>query len=156
MMTSNKINITRITDLITQYAETNGVDNSFDILAGIVSNIKLNNCVTFKETALLAGILNVSPDYITGLTDKKDYDDNLLSLISTAVLLNDNMQEFLIDTAKNYKEIQDNSVNFNAAGVNVIVHNKNGKIISQSLEPGNNSLLFAADESEEYIKRIKS
>ena len=152
-MPSHKLNIPRITDLITQYAEINGVDSNFETLTCIVTNIKLNKTITFKETAVLAYILNVSPDYITGLSDEKECDDELLKIISLFISLNSDMKKSLISTAEHYKEIQENVLDFDAAGVNVVVHNKNGKVLSESLPKANSSHLMAADESKEYISK---
>ena len=152
-MPSHKLNIPRITDLITQYAEINGVDSNFETLTDIVTNIKLNKTITFKETVLLASILNVSPDYITGLSNEKEYDDELLKILSAFVSLNSDMKKSLLSAAEHYKEIQENVLDFDAAGVNVVVHNKNGRVISESLPKANSSHLMAADESKEYISK---
>ena len=120
-MAAYKINISRIEELITQYAETNGIDSNVGKMVSAADNIKKHKVPSFAEIVLLAGLLQVSPDYILGLTDSKEPEDKDMSKILFAMSrLDADMRHSLSKKAEEYVFIQNNTFSPEDSGIEMI------------------------------------
>ncbi len=150
-MPAYKLNIPRIEELITQYAETNGLDSNMSRMCVILEGMKKNKFPYFKDIITLSGILGVSPDYITGVSDEAEYDNpNIVNLIKSAMNLSNDSLLYLSEKAAQLDFTENKLLNYEKAGVNVIVHSEDGNIISESMPEKFDTLLEAADIQVEY------
>ena len=152
-MASTKPDIKRIENLITEYAENNGIDNDVAKMMKITESYRKTKKLGFFDLAFLAGILNVSPDYITGMTDEAHSDDPyLMKLLSDAVRLDTDNLYALCLKSKEYLDIQENLIDFDKAGIVVKEYSPEGELISESIPMETPERSMVAEPSEEYKK----
>lgn len=152
-MASTKPDIKRIENLITEYAENNGIDNDVAKMMKITESYRKTKKLGFFDLAFLAGILNVSPDYITGITDEAHLDDPyLMKLLSDAVRLDTDNLYALCLKSKEYLDIQENLIDFDKAGIVVKEYSPEGELISESIPMETPERSMVAEPSEEYKK----
>ena len=138
-MAAYKINISRIEELITQYSETNGIDSNVGKMVSAADNIKKHKVPSFAEIVLLAGLLQVSPDYILGLTDSKEPEDKDMSKILFAMSrLDADMRHSLSKKAEEYVFIQNNTFSPEDSGIEMIT-------VDTLSESAHNTAAMAAD-----------
>lgn len=133
-MASNKPDIKRIETLITEYAETYGIDSNVSKMMEITESCRSSKKIGFFDAAFLAGILGVSPDYITGLSDEPYADDpGLIKLLSDAVRLNGDNLSALCMKSEKYLDIQENLIDFDKAGIVIKDYSDDGELIAETL-----------------------
>ncbi len=153
-MSTYKINISRIEKLITEYVKENSIDNHTQALVKIVEKLKNTSFPCFMDIAVLSGILHVSPDYISGVSDNPEYDDPyIIQILSSVYEMNDDYKAALAEKAAQYINIQENIVNFEKAGIEVFEYDSAGNVYSKAAshnEPYN--VLRIADDKVHYGK----
>ena len=125
-MAVKKIETSHIENLITEYVKANGIDSNVDKMLGIISKYtEKNNGFEFKDIIFLSCTLNVSPDYITNVSDNPTpYDSVMLRIIKNSCALTDDYKSYLADyTDFLYNLCIDNSEHINS-GVKIRVIEK--------------------------------
>ena len=119
-MSAHKLNISRIEELITEYASKFGINENARKMMKITEDIKLKKYIGFNETLFLACTLGVAPDYITGVSCEKEFaDTNLMNILSHYICLNDDCRYSLAKKSKEYMDIQENFADFESADIEV-------------------------------------
>ncbi len=152
-MALTKPDIKRIETLITEYAENNGIDNNVAKMTEITESYRKTKKLGFFDLAYLSGILNVSPDYICGLTDETKCDNPyLLKLLADAVRLNSDNLYALCLKSGNYLDIQENLIDFNKAGIVVKEYSVEGELVSETVPEKPIEYSMVAEPAAEYKK----
>lgn len=150
-MSSYKLNISRIENLITQYVETNGIDSNAAIMFSIAEGLKKNSFPKFKDIAVLSGVLGVSPDYITGVSDEPEYDDPcMIQILRSVIVFDTETKEYI---AERLNSLACSAEDFlgEASGVEIILHNEDGSIRDEQAKPSA-APMKAADIRSDYSK----
>ena len=98
-MAAKKIETSHIENLITEYVKANGIDSNVDKMLGIISKYtEKNSGFEFKDIIFLSCTLNVSPDYITNVSDNPASCDNvILRIIKNSCTLTEDYKNYLAD-----------------------------------------------------------
>lgn len=152
-MASTKPDIKLIETLITEYAKVNGIDNNVSKMMEITESYRETKILSFYDLAFLSGVLNVSPDYISGITENKEADNPyIMKLLSNTVKLNpDNLYALCLKSGE-YLDIQENLIDFDKAGITVKEYSKNGDFVSEILPEQPIIRSMVAEPQEEYKK----
>jgi len=145
-----KLDTTHIESLITEYVRVNGIDSNVDKMLGILSKYtEKSNGLEFKDVVFLSCTLNVSPDYITNVSDNPALCDSvLIKILKNASALSDDYKKYLADyTEFLYNLYLDNS-NLVDSGVKVRIVDKNTMEFIQSNYSDN------LQEQDVYISKV--
>lgn len=126
-MTGKKIKTSHIESLITEYVRVNGIDSNVDKMLGIISKYtEKSDGFEFKDIVFLSYTLNVSPDYITNVSENPTICDSvLIKIIKNAAALSDDYKNYLADyTEFLYNLCLDNN-NHIDSGIKIKVIDKN-------------------------------
>ena len=107
-MKSKESIISKLETLITQYAQTNGIDSDTDKMISILSEYSEKGFLNTWDTAFLSDKLGISPQYIHNDTDKTDIDSRtatLMKIISDTADLSDEYMEYLSEYTVQIKDI---------------------------------------------------
>lgn len=107
-MKSKEFIISKLEALITQYAQTNGIDSDTDKMISILSEYSEKGFINTWDTAFLSDKLGISPQYVHGDTDKADIDSRtatLMKIISDTADLSDEYMEYLSEYTGQLKDI---------------------------------------------------
>lgn len=107
-MKSKEFIISKLEALITQYAQTNGIDSDTDKMISILSEYSEKGFLNTQDTAFLSDKLGISPQYIHGDTDKADIDSRtatLMKIISDTADLSDEYMEYLAEYTGQLRDI---------------------------------------------------
>ena len=151
-MSTYKINISRIENLITEYVKEHSIDNNTQTLIKIAEKLRKANFPGFMDLAVLSGILHVSPDYISGVSDDPEYDDPyIIQILSSVYEMDDEYRAALAEKAAQYINIQKNIVNFEKAGIEVFECDSEGNVYSKASSHNESyNVLKVADDKVHY------
>lgn len=126
-MSGKKIKTSHIENLITEYVRVNGIDNNVDKMLGIISKYtEKSNGFEFKDVVFLSYILNVSPDYITNVSEIPDACDSvLIKIIKNASVLSDDYKNYLSDYTEFLSSLYLDNSNHIDSGVKIKIIDKN-------------------------------
>ena len=155
-MFNYNLDFSRLENLITQYVSTNGFDNKADKLFQITEHLKSSEFYKLTDIIILSGILNVSPDYLIGISDNSEPDnDDITKLISYAACLNRDCRKSLISKAEQYLDIQNNLIDFDKAGITVKRYSHDGKLKDSSSSLTSKLSMVADNRENAYTKNDK-
>lgn len=147
-MAAKKIKTSHIENLITEYVRVNGIDSNVDKMLGIISKYtEKNNGFEFKDIVFLSYTLNVSPDYITNVSDNPAICDNvLIKIIKNTYALSDDYKNYLADYTEFLNNLYLDNSNHIDSGIKIKVIDKNTmEVISNNV---------SAQEDDSYISKV--
>ena len=154
-MPQYNLNFSRLENLITQYVNSNGFDNKASKLFEITERLRSSESYKLTEIIILAGMLNVSADYLVGSSDDPEADgDDIVKILSNSACLNSDYRKSLLLKSDQYLNMQDNLIDFDKAGITVKHYFSDGKI-KDELDIKSNISMVADNKENLYTNNDK-